>query len=134
MEIRSRRTVEPVGMHQSVKVFTLVPKFSMLEETKGSYLELIDDFEVAAGEVCEAHYHNTHEYYFILEGDAVVQIENEAKRVHPGDLIHIPPDKVHSIWPEGDKGVRALAVAVGWQEPKGEGHIPHPLPRVPITD
>jgi len=34
---------------------------------------------------------------------------------------------VHSIWPEGDKGVRALAVAVGWQEPKGEGHIPHPL-------
>ena len=134
MEIKSRRNVEPVGMHQSLSVYCLVPKFSMHEETKNSYLELIDDFEVPVGEVCEPHYHNTHEYYFILEGNAVVQIEDEAKRVQPGDLIHIPPNKVHSIWPTGDKGVRAVAIAVGWQEPRGIGHIPAPLARVPITD
>jgi hypothetical protein len=33
-------------MHQSLSVYCLVPKFSMYEETKNSYLELIDDFEV----------------------------------------------------------------------------------------
>jgi quercetin dioxygenase-like cupin family protein len=134
MDIKSRRNVEPVGMHQTLKVHCLVPKFSMFEATQNSYLELIDDFEVPAGEACEPHYHNTHEYYFILEGNAVVQIEQEAKRVQPGDLIHIPPNQIHSIWPTGDKGVRAVAIAVGWQEPKGIGHIPAPLPRVPVTD
>ena len=134
IDIRSHRTVKPVTMHETVTVWGMFPKFSFVEETKGTYLEAVEEWTIAAGARAEAHLHNTHEYYYILEGDAVVQIEKEARQVHPGDLVYIPPNAVNTIWPTGEKGIRAFSFSVSYQEPKGTGYIPAELPEVPVTD
>lgn len=134
MDIRSHCTVTPVTMHETVTVWSMVPKFSIMEQTKGTYLEAVEEWTVAAGTRAESHFHNTHEYYYILEGDAVVQIEKEARRVHPRDLIYIPPNAVHTIWPAGEKGVRAFSFAVSYQKPGGTGYVPAELPEVPVSD
>ncbi len=133
MDIRSSKNLEPTVMHETVKVWEMVPKFSVREETKGTYLEAIEEFEILAGARAEAHYHDTHEYYFILEGEAIVQIEEEAQRVSPRDLVYIPPNAVHTIWPVGDSGVRALAFAASYQEPSPTGYTPAELPEVELT-
>ena len=128
MDVRSSERLEPTVMHESVRVWELVPKFSVREETKGTYLEAIVEFEIAAGARAEPHHHDTHEYYFILEGEAVVQIEDEARRVRPKDLVYIPPGADHTIWPTGETGVRSLAFAASYQEPVLPGYIPAELP------
>lgn len=117
-------------MHESVRVWELVPKFSMREETEGTYLEAVEEFEIAPGAKAEPHYHDTHEYYFILEGEAVVQIGDEARRVGPKDLVYIPPNAVHTIWPVDGGGVRSLAFAASYQPPTLPGYTPAELPAV----
>lgn len=52
----------------------MVPKFTMREETMGGYLELVDVFEIAFGADPIPHYHDTHEFFFILAGQPVIQI------------------------------------------------------------
>ncbi len=130
VDIRSEATVEPILEHETVKVHSLFPKFSFREQTEGSYLEFVDVFEIRAGAQAEPHYHDTHEFYFLLEGDAVVQIEDEASHVRPGDLIHIPRNAKHSIWPTTDRGVKAFCFAVSYQEPELPGYTPAELPPV----
>jgi len=109
-----------------------VPKWTVHEQTKGTYLEFIDDFEIAPGVKAEPHYHDTHEYYFIIEGNAVVQIEREARRVSPGDLVYIPPNAVHAIWPTGDETLRSFCFAVSYQEPSGIGYTVAELPEADL--
>lgn len=121
-------------MHETVTVWGMFPKFSLVDQTKGTYLEAIEEWTIAPGARAEAHFHNTHEYYYILEGNAVVQIEAEARRVRPGDLIYVPPNAVHTIWPTGEKGVRAFSFAVSYQKPAGTGYVPASLPEAHVTE
>ena len=121
-------------MHETVTVWGMFPKFSFVEETKGTYLEAVKEWTIAANTRAEAHYHDTHEYYYILEGEAVVQIEKEARRVQSGDLVYIPPNAVHTIWPTGGKAVRALSFSVSYQKPGGVGYTSAELPEVPLSD
>src|SRR5262245_51112017 len=97
--------------------YHMVPKGSMYDETKGSWLEFVGEFELAEGATLEPHRHDTHEFYYLLDGAACMQIESETRIVHPGDLIHIPPNRVHSIWPVDGGSFRAFAFAVSFQSP-----------------
>ena len=124
MKISSQKSVTPLTVHQSVRVYPLLKRWSLAEETKGTYLEFIDDFEIDAGSKAEPHIHNTHEWYFILEGVGVVQIENEARRVAPGDLVYIPPNQRHTVYPTGPVKIRALCFAVSYQPIGGDFYIP----------
>lgn len=128
MDIRNPETTTPIVEHKDVIVYSMVPKWTMRGETLNSYLEFVDVFEIQPGARAEPHYHDTHEFYFILQGDGVVQIGGEARRVSPDDLIHIPRDAIHSVWPVGDEPIRALCFAVSYQEPGGRGYIPAELP------
>lgn len=134
MDIRSSRDLEPTVMHETVRVWEMVPKFSVREQTEGTYLEAIEEFEISAGARAESHYHDTHEYYFILDGEAVVQIEDEAHKVRSRDLVYIPPNAVHTIWPTGAEGVRALAFSASYQEPVLPGYTPAELPEVDVQE
>ena len=115
--------VEPTIEHGGTcRTFFLVPKESMREETEGSYLEFVPEFEIAAGSQLAPHKHDTHEYYYVLSGSAMMQIEAEKREVRPGDLIHIPRNAVHSITPLGkDTPLRALAFAASFLPPGGAG-------------
>ena len=63
------------------------------------------------------------EFYRILSGQAIIQIEDEQRLLNPGDLVHIPRNAKHSIWPavEG-KSFRALSFAVSFM-----GENPEPI-------
>jgi len=134
MDIRSATTVSPVTMHDNVTVWGLFPKFSFVEQTKGTYLEAVEEWTIDANTRAKPHSHDTHEFYYILKGEAVVQIESEARAVKPGDLIYIPPKVVHTIWPTSDEGLRAFSFSVSYQMPQGKGYEDAVLPAVELQD
>jgi quercetin dioxygenase-like cupin family protein len=114
--------VEPTVEHGGTcHTYFMIPKEALRKETEGSYLEYIAEFEIAAGSHLEPHRHNTHEFYYILKGNALMQIGAEKREISPGDLVHIPPNDVHSIRPIGDGPVRALAFAASFLPPGGAG-------------
>ena len=134
MNISSRETVRPITVHQTVRVYPLLKRWALAEETQGTYLEFIDDFEIDPGSKAEPHFHNTHEWYFFLEGNGVVQIENEARRVTPGDLIYIPPNQRHTVYPTGAGKIRALCFAASYQPVGGKFYTPVELKDVAPAD
>jgi mannose-6-phosphate isomerase-like protein (cupin superfamily) len=130
MRISSRQTVAPITVHQTVRVYPLLKRWALAEETKGTYLEFIDDFEIDASSKAEPHFHNTHEWYYVIEGTGVVQIEEEARRVAPGDLVYIPPNARHTIYPTGKGKIRALCFASSYQAIGGDFYTPVELKEV----
>lgn len=53
---------------------------------------------VPAGVAIERHYHKvSEEFYFLLEGRALMEIEGETQEVGPGEAILIPAGKWHQI-------------------------------------
>ena len=122
MDVRNAE-IEPTIEHGGTcKTYFMFPKESLRQETMGSYLEYVSEFEIAAGAHLEPHRHNTHEFYYVLQGEADMQIGSEKRHVRPGDLIYIPPNAVHSIAPVGgDRPVRALAFAASFLPPGGSG-------------
>jgi len=50
------------------------------------------------GQVNERHHHKVcEEFYFLLEGTALMDIDGETRDVAPGDAILIPPGARHQI-------------------------------------
>jgi quercetin dioxygenase-like cupin family protein len=115
----------PVVVEHGGTCFTsfLIPKESMRDETEGSYLEFISEFELAPGTRLEPHRHDSHEFYYILEGEATMQIEGEETTLSKGDLVHIPRNAVHTIWPSGpDQRFRGLAFAASFMPRDAVGY------------
>jgi quercetin dioxygenase-like cupin family protein len=115
MDIRSARDVAPVIEHAgTVPVWWLFQPGELKDVTNGGFLELVSEWEVAGGGLVDPHSHPTHEFYYIISGRGIMKIADEEREVGQGDLIRIPPDVVHSIWPlTANSGLRGLAFAVG---------------------
>ncbi len=113
MDVRSIATVEPEVEHNgTVPVWYLVHPQEMRQLTDGGYLELVNEFEVAAGGAVFPHAHPTHEFYFVMNGRGVMTIDGEDRDVTAGDLVYIPPDKVHSLRPTGGGAIHCFCFAV----------------------
>jgi len=53
---------------------------------------------VPAGSATQRHYHRlSEEFYFILDGSGIMEIDGETRKVNPGDCILIPPTAWHTI-------------------------------------
>ncbi len=52
------------------------------------------------------------EVYYILEGDGEMRIGDEAKLVGAGDVIYIPPEKVHTLINMGKSPLRFITASV----------------------
>jgi mannose-6-phosphate isomerase-like protein (cupin superfamily) len=53
---------------------------------------------IAAGGATQRHYHAaSEEFYFILEGEGMMEIDGERRQVVPGEAILIPPGAWHQI-------------------------------------
>jgi len=103
MDIRSIEGTPPVGEHAgTVPVWWLVDPREMYEQTVGGHLELVSEFEVKGGGKVNPHSHPTYEFYYVTYGRGYMRIGEEEREVSQGDLIIIPPDAVHSMWPESD--------------------------------
>ena len=60
------------------------------------------------------HSHPTHEFYYVMHGKGVMTIDGEDRSISQGDLVYIPPDKVHSLRPVGDHApIHCFCFAIG---------------------
>src|SRR4029078_3301503 len=113
MDVRSIVDVEPEVEHNgTVPVWYLVHPREMRALTEGGYLELVNEFEVAAGGAVVPPEHPTHEFYFVVNSRGVITIGAEDRDVVPGDLVYIPPDTVHILRPTGGGAIHCFCFAV----------------------
>jgi quercetin dioxygenase-like cupin family protein len=115
MDVRSIEQVAPVVEHNgTVPVWWLVEPREMRDVTEGGFLELVSEFEVQGGGEVDPHSHPTHEFYYVTSGRGWMVIDGEERQIGQGDLVHIPPDAVHSIRPVSDHAsIRCFCFAVG---------------------
>ena len=115
MEVKSIKDSVPVIEHNgTVPIWDLLPPDELRQKTEGGFLELICEMHVVAGGKMGTHSHPTHEYYYIVDGDGVMEVADETREVHAGELIYIPPDLTHALWPSTEDGtLRVLVFAIG---------------------
>jgi quercetin dioxygenase-like cupin family protein len=98
MDVRSIEDVAPSPEHSgTVPVWWLVKPQEFRTSTEGGFLELVSEFEVSGGGCVDPHSHPTHEFYYVTSGRGIMEIEGEEREIRQGDLVHIPPDAVHSL-------------------------------------
>jgi quercetin dioxygenase-like cupin family protein len=130
MDVRNAN-VEPTVEHGGTCLsYFMFPKESFREDTEGSHLEFIGEFELEPGRRLQPHFHDSHEFYYLLAGEAVMQVEAEEQVLRPGDMVHIPRNAVHSIRSaSATEPIRALAFAMSF-EPVGATYTDAELPPV----
>jgi quercetin dioxygenase-like cupin family protein len=128
MDVRSIEDVAPVVEHNgTVPVWWLVSPREMFEITKGGYLELANEFEVAGGSYVFPHEHPTHEFYYVTSGRGIMTIADESREISQGDLVYIPPDTVHSLKPVSDSApIHCFCFAVGVKDAPPINYTDHP--------
>lgn len=115
--------VPPLLEHgDTVSSYFMFPFDSLREATQGSFLQFVNEFAVQPNQAIEPHFHNSHEFYYVLAGQATMRIGDFIAEVGPGQLIYTPPNVPHSIFAHRS-GVRCLAFAASFQAP-GEMHTP----------
>jgi quercetin dioxygenase-like cupin family protein len=109
--------VEPISEHSgTVKSWFMYMKEELRDQTAGSYLEFVNEFALDAGVSIEPHFHDSHEFYYVIAGDGLMAVGEGTRQVHVGDLVHIEPNAPHSIL-AGPSGVRCFCFAVSFQAP-----------------
>lgn len=72
------------------------------KETNGKSLEMESVYNSRSKEPL-AHYHPFQEEDFtVLEGELTVYIDGQQRTLKKGDTLHIPANKVHSMWNNSD--------------------------------
>ena len=90
------------------------PARDVRDHQAGGHLELVSEFEVAGGGFVDPHHHPTHEFYYVTSGRGIMTIGDETREIGQGDLVHIPPDAVHSLRPVSDHApIHCFCFAVG---------------------
>lgn len=62
------------------------------------------------GNISQPHKLKTSEVYYILEGEGVMYIDNEMKKVSSGQAIYIPPSAKQYIQNTGDTDLKFLCI------------------------
>jgi quercetin dioxygenase-like cupin family protein len=122
MDVRSIEGADLNVEHNgTVPVWWMIKSREFKDLTDGGFLELVNEFEVAGGGAVEPHSHPTHEFYYVLNGRGIMTIDGEDREIAQGDLVYIPPDKVHTLRPISDIApIHCFCFAIGV---KGAGEI-----------
>ncbi|SDO00853.1 Cupin domain-containing protein [Klenkia soli] len=107
----------------TVASYFMLPMESMREATQGSHLQFVNEFTVDPLKAIEPHFHDSHEFYYVLSGRGTMRVGTDVYVVTPGDLVHTPPNVPHSIFAH-HSGVRCLAFAVSFAEKGQPAHTP----------
>lgn len=96
MEIRKREEQEPFTTKDGSTIRSLLDLSNA--PVKGQSLA---EATLPPGGSTERHYHKlSEEFYYILEGDGVMEIDGEEERVGVGDAVLIPAGAWHEITAE----------------------------------
>ncbi|HEX3841863.1 MAG TPA: cupin domain-containing protein [Acidimicrobiales bacterium] len=118
MDVRNIEDVAPVVEHNgTVPVWWMVKSRELKDITTGGYLELVNEFEVAGGGRVDPHSHPTHEFYYVLRGRGIMTVGDDERQIAQGDLVHIPPDVVHTLRPVSDNAsIHCFCFAIGTKD------------------
>jgi mannose-6-phosphate isomerase-like protein (cupin superfamily) len=77
------------------------------------------------------HRLKTSEIYYVIEGTGVMLIDDEERRIAPGDTVYIPPNAVQSLRNDGDTPLVFLCIVdPAWREEDeevlGKSNAQHP--------
>ncbi|MDI7277176.1 MAG: cupin domain-containing protein [Anaerolineae bacterium] len=112
MQILKRDQAPPfVGADEGIVREIVAPKNSLFD--RGSLAEIT----VEPGKTIVPHRHRTtHELYYILRGEGLMQVGDERAAVGPGDAIPIPERTRHQMWNRGREDLVFLCVCIpAWQ-------------------
>lgn len=93
------------------------------ESCDGWHLLALDDLSVIeermpSGSVEERHYHaRARQFFYVLEGEAVLELEGTAHRLRQGEGLHVPPGSAHQVRNDSSIDVRFIVVST----PKSHG-------------
>jgi mannose-6-phosphate isomerase-like protein (cupin superfamily) len=127
VDVRNASAVEAILEHSdTVQSYFMYAMDELREATQGSFLQFIDEFVLEPNKGIEPHFHNSHEFYYVLDGSGTMRVGTERVEIAPRDLVHIGPNEPHTVR-AGNEGLRCLAFASSFQVP-GEMHTPttHP--------
>jgi quercetin dioxygenase-like cupin family protein len=115
MDVRSIEEKAPMVEHNgTVPVWWMIESREFKDITDGGFLELVNEFEVPGGGLVDPHSHPTHEFYYVMNGKGIMTIDGEDRAISQGDLVYIPPDKVHSLRPVSDHApIHCFCFAIG---------------------
>ena len=84
-----------------------------------SKIVAIYETTLSSGQSIQPHYHpDAEELYYILAGKGLMHLGDEHREVESGDVIYIPPDKVHFLSNTAIEDIRFLTLTV--RVPKAE--------------
>lgn len=117
MDVRRIEDDAPIVEHNgTVPVWWMIKSREFKDLTDGGYLELVNEFEVAGGGAVEPHSHPTHEFYYVTSGRGIMRIEDSEQEISQGDLVYIPPNKVHTLRPISEHApIHCFCFAIGVQ-------------------
>ncbi len=75
---------------------------------------------VRPGEVTKLHKLKTAEVYYILEGEGMMHIDDEAEKVGSGYTVYIPPDSTQNIENIGNSDLKFLCIVDPAWRPQDE--------------
>ena len=126
--MRSIEEKAPVVEHNgTVPVWWMIESREFKDITDGGFLELVNEFEVPGGGLVDPHSHPTHEFYYVMNGRGIMTIDGEDRAIGQGDLVYIPPDKVHSLRPGQRPRPHSLLLLRHRGEGRGRNQLHHPL-------
>jgi quercetin dioxygenase-like cupin family protein len=105
VQVRALEAAEPFTTADGSTIRELLNRGSGAGDARNQSLA---EASLDPGRSTQRHYHReAEEIYFLLEGDAELELEGERRWVVPGDAILIPPGSRHEIV-AGAAGVRFL--------------------------
>src|SRR5713226_2438041 len=120
MDVRSIVDREPEVEHNgTVPVWYLVHPRELKDATDGGFVELINEFEVAAGGAVFPHSHPTHEWYFVMSGRGVMTVDGRS----------VPSVRVTSSTSRPSRSIACARSAAGPSTASASPSVSKALPR-----
>jgi mannose-6-phosphate isomerase-like protein (cupin superfamily) len=93
VQTRSRAEAEPFTTADGSTIRVLLDA-----ETAAARNQSLAEAELGPGQATARHYHaESEEIYFILKGQAEIEVDGDVRQVGPGDAILLPPGSWHRI-------------------------------------
>jgi len=95
-----------------------------LEDSTVRFLGIWDTTLENSAAITPHLHEDVEEVYYVIEGTGRITIGDEEKNVTAGDVIYIPPRKIHTLIQSGVKPLRFITVSIDLSEAARHGAAP----------
>lgn len=82
---------------------------STIRELHHTAAQSLAEAQLEPGQATQRHYHRaSEEIYFVLKGQAEMELDGETRYLRPGDAVLIPPGAWHTLENNGTSELRIL--------------------------